>query len=156
GDHLVALAQPLRSNDVGPFAVLVTDQRDERRAIGVVLQPLDRGRHIELAPLEIDPAVGALVSTAPLPDRDAALVVAAARPRQRFGEALHRLALPQGRTVDQYQPALARRPRIVVLERHRSGPTVPSSRRSSDLLRASPTPSSHRPGGQAGRGNAWS
>ena len=49
GDHLVADLQPLRGQDVGELAVLVLDQRDERRAVRVVLQPLDGSRHAPLA-----------------------------------------------------------------------------------------------------------
>ena len=61
---LVARLQALRREDVGELAVGVLDQRDEGRPVGVVLQPLDRRRHTELAALEVDQAQTTLVTAA--------------------------------------------------------------------------------------------
>ena len=44
GDDLVARREALRSDDVGLLAALVGDERDERRAVGVILEPLDGRR----------------------------------------------------------------------------------------------------------------
>jgi hypothetical protein len=41
GDDGVADGQALRRQDVGLLAVLVFDQRDESRAVGIVFEPLD-------------------------------------------------------------------------------------------------------------------
>ena len=57
GNDRVALGEPLRRQDVGEFAVLVLDERDEGGAVGIVFDALDLGRRIELAALEIDRAV---------------------------------------------------------------------------------------------------
>ena len=64
GDDLVADRQALRRQDVGLLAVLVPDQRDERGAVGIVLDPLDRRRDVELAALEVDDAIASLVTAA--------------------------------------------------------------------------------------------
>src|SRR5690606_33958067 len=64
GDDLVAHGQALRRQDVGQLAVLILDEGDERRAVRVVLQPLHRRRNVELATLEVDDAIGALVPAA--------------------------------------------------------------------------------------------
>ena len=52
GDDLVAGCQALRGQDVGLFAVSVVHQSDERRAVRVVFQTLDRALDVELATLE--------------------------------------------------------------------------------------------------------
>ena len=65
GDHRVADGQPLRRQDVGELAVLVLDQRDEGGAVRIVFEPLDLRRHVELAALEVDHAVGAACGRRP-------------------------------------------------------------------------------------------
>src|SRR5262249_23709921 len=57
GNHGVANREALRSQDIGELAVVVFDQRDEGGAVRIVFQPLDLGRHVELAALEVDFAV---------------------------------------------------------------------------------------------------
>ena len=57
GTTLSPTPQPLRRQDVGQLAVLVLHQRDERAAVRIVLEPLHRRRHVELAALEIDEAI---------------------------------------------------------------------------------------------------
>src|SRR5690606_18274432 len=89
GHDLVAGCETLRRQDVAQLAVLVLDEGDERRAVRVILEPLDRADHVELATLEIDDAVRTLVTTADEAGRHATCVVAAALLRQAFGQALH-------------------------------------------------------------------
>src|SRR5262249_54444497 len=72
-DHLVAGLETLRRQDVGEIAVVILDQRDERRAVGVVLEALDGRADVELAALEVDRAVALLVAAATLPGGDAAV-----------------------------------------------------------------------------------
>lgn len=67
----------LRRQDVGELAVRVLDQRDEGRTVRIVLETLHRGGDIGLATLEVDDAVGALVTAALETGGDAAEVVAA-------------------------------------------------------------------------------
>jgi hypothetical protein len=78
GDHGVADREALRREDIGELAVVVLQQRDEAGAVRIVFEPLDLGRHVELAPLEVDLAVALLVSAAAEARRDAAVIVAAA------------------------------------------------------------------------------
>src|SRR5690606_10804391 len=104
--------------DVGELAVGIFHQRDEGGAVRIVFQPLDRADDVELAPLEIDQAVGPLVAAAAEARRHAAEIVAAALRRKAFREALHRLALVEAGAVDNDQLALARRDRLVALECH--------------------------------------
>src|SRR5665647_322754 len=115
GNHLVADAQALRRQDVGQLAVLILDQRDERRAIRIVFQPLDDRRHIELGAAEVDAAIGLLVAAAAETRSDAAVVVAAAAGMLTLGQRLYRRTLVQRRTVDVHQLTLARGGRIVGL-----------------------------------------
>src|SRR5262249_18068727 len=56
----------------------VGGERDVRRAVGVVLDRRALGRHAVLRPLEVDPAVAALVAAPFVARRDAAFVVAPA------------------------------------------------------------------------------
>ena len=73
GDDLVADSQALRRQDVVQLAVLILHQRDEGGAVRIVLEPLDRRRHVELAALEVDDAIGALVAAADEAGGDAAV-----------------------------------------------------------------------------------
>src|SRR3546814_16400707 len=77
GDDGVADRQALRRQDVALLAVRVLDERDEGAAVGIVFQPRDLGRHVELAPLEVDDAVGPLVAAPPAPRLDSAPLVSA-------------------------------------------------------------------------------
>src|SRR3546814_8958557 len=78
--------QSLRRQDVGQLAVLVADQRDEGAAIGVVFEPLHRRGHVELATLEVDDAVAALMPPAASAHGDPAIVVAATLARKTLGD----------------------------------------------------------------------
>src|SRR5262249_57129286 len=74
----IAGGDPLRRQDIGELAVLVLDERNEGGAVRIVFKPLDGRRHVELAALEVDLAVGLLVATTTETHGDAAIVVAAA------------------------------------------------------------------------------
>ena len=115
GDDAVARGQPLRRQNIGELAVLVFDQRDEGGAVRIVFDPLDLGRHIELAALEVDLAVGLLVAAAAEARGDVAVIVAAAGRHLALGQSLDRLAAMQTRAVDQHQLALTGRGRIICL-----------------------------------------
>jgi hypothetical protein len=110
-DHLVAGSSGAAAPGCRTSRRLIGDQRDECGPVRIVFHPLDGGLDVELATLEIDHAVGALVTATATARRDAAGVVAAAL-GQALGQRLDRLALPQARTVNDNQLALARRRRI--------------------------------------------
>jgi hypothetical protein len=114
----VALGQPLRRQDVGLLAIGIVDQGDEGGAVGIVFDPLHRALHVPFPTLEIDDPVELLRAAADPPRGDPAGVVAAARLGEALGQLLDRAALPKLGTVDQNQPALARRRRIVCFQRH--------------------------------------
>src|SRR5690606_13269117 len=89
---------------------------------------------VPLAALEVHHAVEALGPAALVAHGDPSGVVAAAMALQTLGEGFDRPAFPQLRTVDQNQPALARRRRLIRLECHdyclpfASGPIGPGYR----------------------------
>jgi hypothetical protein len=56
----VARREALRSQDVGELAILILHQRDEGGAVGIIFEPLDGGRLVPLATLEVDIAVRCL------------------------------------------------------------------------------------------------
>jgi hypothetical protein len=93
-DHGIADLQALRGQDVAQLAILVLDKRDEGGAVGVVLQPLDLGRHVELQTLEIDHPIAPLVPAATPPGGDPPRIVAPALLGQALGQRFYRLALP--------------------------------------------------------------
>jgi len=90
GHDGVARGEPLRRQDVTELAVLIFDQRDEAGAVRIVFEPLDLGRYIELAALEIDLAMGLLVAAAAITRGDVPVIVAAAGRVLAFGERLDR------------------------------------------------------------------
>src|SRR5690606_30227232 len=116
--------EALRRNDIGQFTVLIAEQRDEGGAVRIIFEALDLCAHAELASLEVDDPVGALVTAAAETRRDAAEIVAAAARDQPFGEALDGLALVQAGAVDEHQLALTRCRRIVFLECHDPTPRL--------------------------------
>src|SRR5262249_10072906 len=73
--------EPFRGQDVGLFAVLVLEQGNPSRAVGVVLDGEHLGPHAVLLALEVDDAIALLVPAAAEPAADDALVVPAARLR---------------------------------------------------------------------------
>src|SRR5262249_12982574 len=77
-DDPVPGLQPLRRQDVYLLPVLVFDQCDPRRPVGVVFNRDDGGPHVVLASFEVDDAIHALV-TAPTEARaDDAVMIAPA------------------------------------------------------------------------------
>src|SRR5262249_24952966 len=100
------------------LAILVLDQCDEGGAVGIVFDPLDLGRDVEFATLEIDLAVGPLMTAAAKPYGDAAAAVAPAACILAFGQRLYRCAPMHTRAIDQHELALTRRHRVVGFECH--------------------------------------
>ena len=122
GDR-VARREALRREDVGVAAVLVADQRDVGRAVGIVLDPLHAGRVAEPpAPLEVDDAVGPLVAAAAEAHGDPAGVVAPALLRQAFRQRLDRLALVEALAVDDHELPEAGRDGLEMLQSHGDDP----------------------------------
>src|SRR5688572_367298 len=119
GDDHVARLQALRRQDIAELAVLVLHQRDEGRAVRIVLQALDRRRHVELAALEVDQAIPALVAAALAERGQTTVVVAPAALLQALGQFLDRLALVQVRTVDDDDVADTGGGRLKCLQSHR-------------------------------------
>src|SRR5207244_1600451 len=74
-----ALDQAVRRDDVALLAVREVQQRDARRAVRVVLDVRDLGRHpVLVVALEVHQPVGLLVTATDVPGGDPAGVVAAA------------------------------------------------------------------------------
>src|SRR5258708_28921238 len=107
-DDRVAFAEPLRRQNVGEFAVLILDERDEPGAVRIVFDALDARRLVVLAALEVNCAQRPLVAAAAEPHRDAPVVVAPSRRDLATPHRFHGLALLQRAPIDQDQLALAR------------------------------------------------
>src|SRR4029079_14652882 len=103
---------------VGLFATLIGDERDERRAVGVVLKPIDGRSDVPGPALEVDVAILLLMTARDAARSHMALVVAATGLALALGQRLDGLALPQRRLVDQDQAAAGRRGRLILLESH--------------------------------------
>src|SRR5207249_779175 len=115
----VADPQVVRRDDVALLAVAIDDEREARRAIGVVFDRRHlRGDAVFVA-LEVDHAVVALLPAAAMARRDAALSVAAGVAQLALGEASLRL-LALGELLERSGLAEAphRRRGLVLLERH--------------------------------------
>ncbi len=117
-DHLIANAKTLRGDDIRLLAVFVFDQSDECGAVRVIFDPFHGCCDVKLVPFEIDDAIKTLCATTATTLSDTSGVVPAALLGQTLGEGFDRTSFPQLRTVDQHQPALARRRRFVRLECH--------------------------------------
>src|SRR5688572_12195958 len=85
----------LRREDVAALAVRVQHEREIRRAVRIVFEPLDLAGDAVLVALEVDDTVVPLVPAALVPGRDATLVVAAAALAERLEQRLVRLAFVQ-------------------------------------------------------------
>src|SRR5438132_4537477 len=94
GRDRIPRPQPLRRQDVGKFAILVTDQRNKRGSVRIVFQTLDSRRHINLHALEVDDPVTLFVAAAAPPHRDPAGIVTTTLAPQSFGQSPDRLSLP--------------------------------------------------------------
>src|SRR5919202_991716 len=73
----IADLEAIGRRDVALLAIFIEQQRDARRAVGVVLDGRHTGRHAVFVALEVDEAVQALVPAAAVAGRYASLVVAA-------------------------------------------------------------------------------
>ncbi len=89
--HIVALLQPIRSNDVSLLAIGVMQQGNACRAIGIVLDRIDLGRDSIFVATEINQAIPLLVTTTTMASRDFALVIATTLFGLRAQQALLRL-----------------------------------------------------------------
>src|SRR5690606_2373674 len=93
-DDALSDLQAHRRQDVALLAVRVVEQRDVRRAVGIVLDRRDLGGNAVLVPtLEVDDAVAALVPSALVAAGDVAVVVAATGAGQLLSELLLRRRL---------------------------------------------------------------
>ena len=114
----VAHLQALRREDIALLAVGVVQQSDARRAVRVVLDVRDLGRHAVLVALEIDDTIAPLVTAALMPRRDAAVAVAAAvLLERRHQRALGLAARDVLERVDRHE-APAGRGRLESLDAH--------------------------------------
>ena len=131
-----------RVQDVPLLAVGVGHERNARGPVRVVLDGRHPPRHVALVALEVDDAIRALVPAAPLPNRDAAPVVAAAGLGQRLGQGLVRLRL--GDLVESLHrlEAPPRRRRLVLAYGHRPATRLPGTRARSRRRAAGCRPSS--------------
>mmetsp|Transcript_22421 Transcript_22421/g.36118 ORF Transcript_22421/g.36118 Transcript_22421/m.36118 type:complete len:392 (-) Transcript_22421:134-1309(-) len=118
GDDAVTDGQTLWGQDIGLLAIFVIDEGDERGPVGVIFDAFDGRRHIHFVPLEIDDPIEAFRAPACAAHRDPSGVVPSARLGQTLRKGFDRAAFPKLRTVDQYQPTLARRRRLIRLECH--------------------------------------
>src|SRR5271155_3712601 len=117
--HRVPGGQALRADDVALLAVHVVEQRDPGRAVRVVLDIGDLGRHAVLVrPAEVDQPVGPLVAAALVPGGDAAVHVPAAARVQRAHQGLLRLAPGDLGEVGTARAAPARGGRLVLTDSH--------------------------------------
>src|SRR5690606_20204891 len=98
--------------------VLITNEGDEARPVWVVFNALDRAGDVKLTALEVDDAVGLLVTPAAAARSDASVVVTARLLGLALGQLLDRLALPELGAVHQNELAAARRGRIVCFQCH--------------------------------------
>src|SRR5690606_14309669 len=144
GHDLVARLTTLRRDDVVQLAVLILDQRNERRAIGIVFDALHRAHDVQLAALEVDDAIRPLVAAANEAGGDAAVIVASAGLGEALRQTLDGLALIQARPIDDDQLTGAWGYGVEFLQCHCSVLATlrdPSRRRSNDRPRASRPPS---------------
>ena len=150
-DDRVANRKALRRQDIGELAVVVF--RSARKRCGSIVSSRSTSPRRRTcaggSPPPDRPACGHRRGNA----RDTAIVVAAAARVLAFGQALHRLALVETRAINQHQLTLARRCRIVSLERQSALPlTARWSRRCGDPLPGSLSLSSRPPAYRGGRG----
>src|SRR5690606_31826386 len=99
--------------------VRVVQERDARRAVGVVLDVRDLRRHpVLVVATEVDDAVGALVAPTLVTGRDAARAVAATGLRERTHERLLGLGARDLDEVGDAGAAASRRGRLVLTDSH--------------------------------------
>src|SRR5262249_38616733 len=119
-DYLVADREVLGRQDVALLAVRVVEQRDARRAVRIVLDGRDLGRHADLVALEVDDPVAPLVAAAAEARRGAPVAVAATGRNLLLDQRLLGLvlALRDAREVLRGHAAPAGRGGFVLLDRH--------------------------------------
>ena len=71
----IADFQPVWCQDVALFTIHIVEQGDARRAVWIILNGEDLGRHSGLVTLEVDDPVALLDASAPMPCGNVALVV---------------------------------------------------------------------------------
>src|SRR6185369_10868860 len=123
GDDHVTDLQAVRQEHVALLAVAVEQEADPGRAVRVVLDRREAGRHAELVALEVDPAVVLLLAASAMADGQPAGVVPAGAPGLRLEQRLVRLVgrdLLEGRSG--HLPE-ARRGGLVGTKRHRQTPS---------------------------------
>src|SRR5882757_5678122 len=115
----VTLLQLGGGEDVALLAVRVVQQRDPRRAVGVVLDVRDLGGHAVLVvPTEVDDTVGALVAAALVADGHTTGVVTAALAVQRADQRLLRRGPRDFDEVGDAGATTARGRRLVLADTH--------------------------------------
>ena len=87
-DYLVAYLKTLGRDDVRLVAVLILDQRDERGAVGIVLDGLNDTFYVKFMSLEINNTVFSPVAAASVTHGDTTVAVTTAVLPQRFEQAL--------------------------------------------------------------------
>jgi len=115
---LVADLQTLGSEDICLNAILVLDERDVSRTIGIVLQGHDGSGHLHLLTLEVDDTVLLLVAAAMMTDGDAAVAVAAGGLLELYEKALLGLHLRQTLERQNGHVSAGRGRRVESLDRH--------------------------------------
>src|SRR5262249_32256276 len=116
----IALREALWRQNVGLLTVRIFHQCDECGSVGIVFDAFDGCRNVALLPLEVDNAVGLLVTAAAKAHGDAPIVVAPAARILAVRQGPHRLATVQARTIDDHELASAWRDRVIGLECHRA------------------------------------
>ena len=89
--HRITHLQPQRRDDVPFLAVVIDQQRDAGRAVGIILNTAHPRRNVHLVALEINQPVSSLVSTTSMAHRDTSLHVTASPLAQWAQQAALRL-----------------------------------------------------------------
>src|SRR5882672_2515183 len=119
GGENVADVHADRPEDVALLAVGVVEQRDARRAVGVVFDRRHLGRHAVLVAPPVDDPQTLLVAAPAVPRGHAAIDVPAAGALERHRQRLLRVVLGDLGEVGRRGQAASRAGRFVGLERHR-------------------------------------
>ncbi|MCL4136804.1 UNVERIFIED_CONTAM: hypothetical protein GTU68_022928, partial [Idotea baltica] len=114
GDDLITHGQALRRKNIVQLTVFVLYQRDKGRAVRVIFDPFDGRGHIPLPSFEIDNPVKLLRAPANPTRRDPARVIPATLFRQTLRQSLLGATFIKISAVDQHQPSLARRRRLIL------------------------------------------
>ena len=119
GNHDGSLGQAVGGDDVALLAVAIVQQRDAGSAVGVVLDVSDFRRHtILVIALEINDAIGLLVTTTDVARGDTTRVVTATGLRLRGEQRLLRSRTGQFDEIGDAGAAATRRRRLVLADTH--------------------------------------